>query len=327
MGIILIQFLIAAGLVIWAGTRLCRVGEELGRVFHWSHHWVGFILIAAATSLPELFTSVIGTTFVMREPDLTLGNLIGSTLFNVLILAFFDLFMGGRVLASAIERRTVQSGFLVIVLLLLVLNGVLFPERGGLFNMGFFTMLLLPAYFAGMWWISKTEGAVQSQEVTSEQSEGGEAGPPLRQFAILTAITFVACLWVSYTADAIAEQTFLSKTSVGALFLALVTSLPEVTVVMTAVRRGWYLLAVGTIYGSNAFNMVLFSLCDIVWPGSLLKGVDQSSITLILVALLLTAIPVTRYLVRFKSPLKSANVESVAVVVIYFVLAGLLLRQ
>ena len=82
-------FAIAAALVVWAGIRLARAGDEIAERAHLSRLAVGIVLMATATSLPEIVTDV--SAAVVGAPDLAVGDLFGSCMANMAILAVIDL--------------------------------------------------------------------------------------------------------------------------------------------------------------------------------------------------------------------------------------------
>jgi cation:H+ antiporter len=84
-----IQFLAAALVIVLAGMRLARYGDVLGEKTGLGRSWIGVVLLAATTSLPELFTG-IGATALAALPDIAVGDVLGSCMFNLLILSFMD---------------------------------------------------------------------------------------------------------------------------------------------------------------------------------------------------------------------------------------------
>jgi cation:H+ antiporter len=293
---LILQFCLASALVLWAGVQICKVGDGLASSFGWSHHFVGFIFLSTVTSLPELFTSVIGTTLIVKEPDLTAGNLIGSVLFNSVLLGVFDIMVAGRLLRQGADRTSFFSCLLVVFLLHLVFAGMCFPEVQGFGGMQFFTLLLIPTYLAGFWFLSRYQKeGVSKLEETPDVSKKSVY---LKRYVFLAIIILIACLWISQTADQISEVSGLSRTFVGSLFLAFVTSLPEITVAFSAVRSGWFALAFGTILGSNAFNLSLFSFCDMAWPGAILSAIQPQFMWILFPAFFMTLAPFTGFLMR-----------------------------
>lgn len=84
-----VLFAAVALVIVGAGTRLARYGDVIGEKSGLGRNWIGVVLLAATTSLPELFTG-LGATAVAALPDIAVGDVLGSCMFNLLILSFMD---------------------------------------------------------------------------------------------------------------------------------------------------------------------------------------------------------------------------------------------
>ena len=85
-------FVICTALITLSGTQLSKQGNKLAEATGLSKAWIGLILMATVTSLPELVTGISAVT-VVTAPDLAAGNVLGSCAFNLLILSLLDLFV------------------------------------------------------------------------------------------------------------------------------------------------------------------------------------------------------------------------------------------
>jgi len=94
MHMIWIKFAICALLILFAGKRLARYADVIAEKTGLGGLWIGLILVAVATSLPELFTG-IGSIVFVDAPDLTIGNLFGANSYNLLNIGFLDLLTKG----------------------------------------------------------------------------------------------------------------------------------------------------------------------------------------------------------------------------------------
>src|SRR5690242_18114789 len=86
---IALKFAAAAVVIVLAGVRLARYGDILGEKSGLGGSWIGIVLLAATTSLPELFTG-FGATALRPLPDIALGDVLGSCMFNLVILSMMD---------------------------------------------------------------------------------------------------------------------------------------------------------------------------------------------------------------------------------------------
>ena len=87
--VILVVFALSAGLIWWAGTRLERLADVLSRRSGLGHAFTGVLLLAAASSLPEVATTVTAVA-VLRDPSLAVHNLVGGVAFQTVVLAIAD---------------------------------------------------------------------------------------------------------------------------------------------------------------------------------------------------------------------------------------------
>src|SRR3990172_5393858 len=111
-----LQFVACLAIIVIAGSRLAKYGDLIAEKTGLGRVWIGVVLLAAVTSLPELATGISSVTFV-GEPDLTMGDLFGSNLINLAIIAIIDLVhRSGPVLhylGSGIVLSTILSLFMI----------------------------------------------------------------------------------------------------------------------------------------------------------------------------------------------------------------------
>ena len=110
-----IQFLAAALVIVFAGVHLARYGDVLGEKIGLGRSWVGVVLLAATTSLPELFTG-FGSTALSALPDIAVGDVLGSCMFNLLILSFMDAIQPEPISARAHQGHALSIGFGLLLL-------------------------------------------------------------------------------------------------------------------------------------------------------------------------------------------------------------------
>lgn len=281
-------FVLSAVAVIAAGARLSRDGDVLAEVTGLGGAWIGAVLIAGITSLPELATDIYAVN--AGEHGLAIGDLFGSCMANLLILAVADLATTQVRVLTRVAINQVMVGLLGISLLALAAAGILAHMNVAIFGLGWSTLAIGIGYFAGMRLLHVNRGqapfAAEAETHTPDRRalRGAIAGFIFSALVILFAARFLAS-----SAAQIAAQLGISSGFVGMVLLALTTSLPEVTVSIAAVRAGSYDLAVGNLLGSNAFNMAILTVLDLVdGPGPLLAKAGPGLIVGALFAILLT---------------------------------------
>ncbi len=277
----IIQFLLSALVILVAGAALTQFGDIIANKSRLGRLMVGTILIAGATSLPELGVNI--SSVRMGAADLAAGDLIGSSLFNLLILAVLDLTRrsAGRMFSEASANQA-MTACVSIVLTAIVAIFILLADRMGSFEIwrvGPGTIVLLGAYVVGIRMIHRGRKRSGSEEqgehafwpASLERLElrGGIIGYLVAGACILTAAPFLAG-----AANTLAEASGLGGTFFGSTFVALCTSLPEAVTTFTALRIGAFSMAAGNILGSNCFNMVVLGLLDFVHPEALMAAVS-----------------------------------------------------
>lgn len=273
-------FLATALVIVGAGVRLARYGDVLGEKSGLGRSWIGLVLLATTTSLPELFTG-IGATALSSLPDIAIGDVVGSCMFNLLILSMMDAVQPEPLSTRAHQGHALSIGFGLLLTGIAGL-GLLGDGRWpALLWVGATTPVLIAVYFVSMrviFWNEQHRRAAEAREVATELQYGDI---PLRSavlnYAGAALLVVGAALWLPRLGAEIARQTGLGEAFVGTLFVAITTSLPEIVVSLTAVRLGAIDLGIGNILGSNLFNLLILGLDDVFYrQGPLLAAADAS---------------------------------------------------
>jgi cation:H+ antiporter len=275
-----VQFLATALVIVFAGVRLARYGDVLGEKTGLGRSWIGVVLLAATTSLPELFTG-FGATALARLPDIAVGDVLGSCMFNLLILSFMDAIQPEPLSTRAHQSHALSLGFGIV---LIGIAGIGLAAGGRLPPLGWiglYSPALIALYFVSMRVIFSHERSRRAREVQEVAEELRYQDISLRaatiQYSVAAVVVVAAALWLPRLGAELARQTGLGEALVGSLFIAITTSLPEIVVSLSAVRIGAIDLGVGNVLGSNLFNLLILGLDD-VWyrEGPLLADVGPS---------------------------------------------------
>lgn len=269
-----VWFLLLAAAVSVVGVLLARSSDQLGEALNLERSMTGFLMLAAATSLPELVVSCQ----VARSGavDMAVGSLLGSCLMNLLILAGIDLSRrtGGRILSRQTAAHALAS-LASILLASFVALAILVPMSPifGRFHWG--SLMVLVGYIVTFRLVF-IDHQIATQDrigVVEDEDVGGATAtiqrPSKRRPAILYALAtlgvFLLAPPLASTSEQLAQLLNLSGTFFGAVFLALVTSLPEVVTTAEASRMRADDLAIGNILGSNTFNLLILVALDLVY--------------------------------------------------------------
>ena len=251
-------FLASAVAVVFLGGYLAKYGDALASLTGWGRLFVGSILVALATSLPEVSNNI--TAVRIDNPQLALGDVLGSNMFNILTLGMVALLFGGK---RFLQRVAPEQGYLI--LLAAVLTGIavvaLFANSGvHVWQVGLSSIIILVAYLVGMW-------VVYNRRPSAANDEGGnESGITLRRawimFILVSLGVIVSGVLLAQSVDRIAHVTGVSSGVLGILAVALVTSMPEISATFAAARLGAADLGFAGVYGSCVFNITILAYAD-----------------------------------------------------------------
>ena len=330
-----LTFFFSAAVVVAAGSQLARHGDHIAKETGIGGLWIGVVLIASATSLPEIVTDV--TAAWIEKPDLAAGDLFGSSMTNMMVLAVIDLLhRQRRVWQSASQGHTLVAGLAIV--LTSVADALINADLGwSIGHVGVDTIGLALLYVLGARVVFRQqylEARLRiAGEATQRASTGKDPVPPglrlpsrgsLLGLAAAAGFILVAAPFLATSAADISEITGLQESFVGVTFLAITTSLPELATAIAAVRLGSYDLAVGNLFGSNAFNVLVFLFADIAYrPGPLFSDVADAQVLAALMAILLTATGMMGIIYRAERRFFLLEPDAVAVILGY--VAGMLL--
>jgi cation:H+ antiporter len=312
--VIWLEFVISAALIVVAAMKLAECADAIALRTKLGGMFVGTLLLAGATSLPELFTTLHSIN--QGVPALAAGNIFGSSMFNMLILAMLDL---SNPRTRILRRVAVNHALSASVAVLLTGTAVLFvlADIGAQIGwVGLDSIMLVGMYWLGMALVyGKNRLRGESAEVPPANVEGvlGLA-PAVLCFSGATVVLVMVTPWLVHSSVGIAEITGLSTGFIGAALVAVVTSLPEVVTAVAAVRIGAHDLAVGNLFGSNIFNIFALGSTDIFYfQGRFLGSVDPTLALAGLAGLLLTSLGLVGTLAQVERRLLFVEVDALLI--------------
>lgn len=317
-------FILSVIMVVIAGVKLSEYGDVIASKTKLGHSLVGGLLIAAATSLPELVTSI--TSALMDIPDIAIGNVYGSNTFNIMILAVIDILHGQGPLAVKVKMNHILSGMLGALLSAVGALAILMSYIGDIdFQMGWlsissFTILVIYLYGSILIVRYETKKAKveTSGDIETVDQRGISLGKSIIGFGLACSIIIWAGITLSKTGDAIAVATGLGHTFVGTLLIAATTSLPELVASIAAIKIGAYDMAVGNVFGSNIFNMLIIVLSDIAYyKGPIFSAIKIEHAITALAGIILSCIAVIGLFYRSKRTIFTVGWDSVFIIIFY----------
>lgn len=261
------QFLACIVLIGVAGVRLIRYGDAIASLTGLSRSWIGVILIATVTSLPELVTGLSAVT-VAHAPDLAVGDALGSCVFNLAILALVDVFHRRQaVYAHASQAHLLSAGFGVVMLAFVALVLVLTAQGilPSIAHVSWGSLAIVVLYVAAMRAMYLAEQAHPRPTDRGAEPTGMGLKAALTGYALASMAIVASGIWLPLVGVELARLMGWSNSFVGTLFIALATSVPELATTWGAVRLGAIDMAMANLLGSNLFDVLILAFDDLAY--------------------------------------------------------------
>ncbi|MDH5480472.1 MAG: sodium:calcium antiporter [Nitrosomonas sp.] len=287
------EFVTCAVLIGVAGTKLSRYADVIADKTGLSGSWVGLILLATVTSLPELVTGISALTLA-HAPDIAVGGVMGSCVFNLAILVILDFMIRGESVYHRAHRNHLLTAGFGIALIGFAGLSILLASMGLTINISFtgiYTPIIMMLYLVAMRALFVREHTQIEHLV--EQVASRYPDLTLRQasigYAISALVVIAAGVYLPVVCAQLAEIMGWHNSFVGTLFVAGVTSLPELAVTIAAVRMGALDMAVANLLGSNLFNILVLAIDDVIFiKGALLSHISVTHAVSALSAVIMT---------------------------------------
>ncbi|ODS49972.1 MAG: inner membrane protein [Halanaerobium sp. 4-GBenrich] len=319
-----LEFILMALFIIISGTYLSRFGDIIADKSGLGQAFIGGILIAMATSLPELVTSI--SSALVGAPDIAVGNAFGSNTFNLVILAFADLLQGKGPLLLRVNYSHILSGLVGVLLSALVVFSLILSHfmnfNLNVFGVGLDSIILLLTYLVSVRMIYRYD---QNNPLDAKDEEKENLNPEytlnkaLLGFAACAVVIVFSGYRLTLTADQISAVTGIDQSFIGSILVAAATSLPELVATISAIRIGAYNMAVGNVFGSNIFNMTVIFFADVFYrQGVLLQDVRIVHILTATVGIVMATIILIGLFYRSRRSFMWMGWDAIAAAVVYF---------
>ncbi|MCC9606004.1 hypothetical protein LOC68_20065 [Blastopirellula sp. JC732] len=327
------QFVGLAVVIVIAGSFMTKAADVIGEKSGLGSSLAGLVLLAAATSLPEFAININAVQLpdYATGVDLAMGNILGSSLFNLLILGVIDLAIRSKTrmfspLSAAHALSALASVALTSILLLFLLlhhQQTDLPLAWGHVGLGSLGVGLFYLFSLRLIYLDQQVAATLEAPLLEEAEEKKMSlTRAIATYLIATVVIFIAARYLSIVADRVAEVTGLGGSFVGSTFLALTTSLPEMVTTIVAVRMGASDMAIGNILGSNAFNIAIILPVDAFYSrGAILQ--DASGVHAVTAGLVIFVTCVATMGILYRAEKRYLLVEPDALLVVLLVIASL----
>jgi len=318
-------FLVSSGVVVATAIKLAEYGDVIAVRTRLGGLFIGALLLAGATSLPELVTAI--SSIQQTVPNLAAGNFFGSNMFNMFLLAVLDLLnQRARILRQVAFTHALTAALATsmigLVMFFMIAN---IPWQIGW--VGVDSLIVILVYIGGVRLIQLQGQQSGAAMEPLPEAVSGHVLSLRRALLGFGAATVVLILVVPYLVSSsveIAHLTGLGTGFVGAVLVAFVTSLPELVAALAAIRLGAFDMAVGNLFGSNVFNMFALASVDLFYtPGRFLAVIDPAFVLAGLLGLLLTNLALVGNLARLERRFLFIELDALLLIILY--LAGVFL--
>ncbi|SDP78199.1 cation:H+ antiporter [Arthrobacter sp. ok909] len=338
--VVLLIFTGAAAAIWVAGIHLSRQTDVLDVRMHLGSALGGLILLAVATNLPEIAITVSAAS--SGNIGVAVGNILGGIAIQTVVLVILDLFgtKGAAPLSyQAASLSLVIEAITVVGVLGVVIAGSQMPGSLVAFRLTPAAVLITLIWGLGLVLVKRSQKSLPWQEqghapdsqakprghAKAHAAKNGTTPSTARSitiFVIAAAVTLAAGVLLERSGDAIAGHIGLSGVLFGATFLALATSLPEISTGLASVKQGDYKLAFSDIFGGNAFLPVLFLVAVLISGKPVLPQAHATDIYLTALAILLTLTYMLGLIFRPRRKILGMGTDSLIVLILYLLGIG-----
>ena len=339
--LLVVVFVAGAGATWAAGLYLSKTTDSLDRRLGLGEALGGLILLAIAGTLPEI--AIVTSACLAGHLSLAVGNLIGGIAIQTLVLVVLDFSTGSKRPLSFLVGSLVPvlEALIVIVVLATVLGGAALPTSTSIGGVSPTSIAAVVLWLGGLWVVNRVRlhGDWKVEMPGSHPGRSHRREPHPREerpytrrstayvaviFGLASAVTLAAGVTLQSSGNELAGRWGMQGAIFGATILATATALPEISSGIAAVRLGDHQLAMGDIFGGNAFQLTLFLLADLIAGTPVIVAARGSDVWLGAAGLLMTGIAAAAVIARPKHTFLRLGIDSITLVVIYAAVIALL---
>ena len=259
----ILYIIIGVALVIWGADRLTEGASSLARGMRVPEIVIGLTIVAAGTSAPELFVSLVSA--LKGTSDLSVGNIIGSNIFNTTLIVGCSALVAPMVVAKSTVKKDIPFAvFASLLMFVLCFDDMDSPHLWGNEISRSDGLILLIGFVAFMFYtfsMAKKDGLMPTEEELEDNAElpkdYSRLGRNLFWIVLgLACLIFGSNLFID-AVTYVAHRFGVRQSVIGLTIVAGGTSLPELATSVVAAFKGRSALAIGNVIGSNVFNILL----------------------------------------------------------------------
>lgn len=277
--------IIGATFVILGADKLTEGAAALARKMKMSEMIIGLTIVAAGTSAPELFSSLVSA--LKDKPDMAVGNVLGSNIFNAMLIVGCAAMVAPMTITKSTVRKDIPFAvFASMLLMALCADGFDSIELKGKMISRIDGILLLIGFIVFMAYTLRGAKGPDAPEASAASADMKVWKSVLFVVLGLAGLVIGSNLFVDSASD-VASSLGVSDGVIGLTIVAGGTSLPELATSVVAARKGQSAMAIGNVIGSNVFNILfILSLTAIISPMEI-NGITLVDISMLLGSILL----------------------------------------
>lgn len=281
-----VLFVVGIAIVLWGADRLTDGAVGLAERMGVPQLVIGLTIVAMGTSMPEFFVSFMSA--LNGTPDLAVGNVVGSNIFNSLFIVGCAAAVSPIVILPITVKKDVPFALVASVVLLMMCLDSSISRIDALILFAMFCFFMFAT-------LRGAKGGNGAEDGTQEQAAGEAAGGS-KQMSVMKAILLtllgLACLILGSNVfvdnvSAIARTLGMSDALIGLTIVACGTSLPELATSVVSARRGNSGIAIGNVLGSNVFNiLMILGLTGLISPMQI-QGITQFDLSVMVISVIM----------------------------------------
>jgi cation:H+ antiporter len=278
--------------------------------------------MAVVTSLPELATG-ISSTALFQLPDIAVGDILGSCMFNIVILALLDVSSLPPLSVRAHQGHILSAGFGALLLVIASIAITLGNDLPSFGSIGIYSIVFILIYLIALKMIfiheKRRVGEFVNQVAAELQYDKVSLRSSIIYYALNAFIVVCSAIALPLIGEKIAEISGLGQTFVGNVFIALSTSLPELVVTAAALKIGAVDMAFGNLFGSNLFNLFILAIDDFFYTkGPILSIASKDHLISALSAIGMVSIAIAGLTYRQRRKTLFFSWDSLGILIFYF---------
>lgn len=270
--------LVGIVLVLWGAGRLTDGAVAVAEKMKMPQIVIGLTIVAMGTSMPEFSVSLISA--LKGTPDLAVGNIVGSNIFNALFIVGVSALVAPMTIMKSTVRKDIPFALVASALLLIMcLDGDISRVDAAVL----FVMFIIFMYM--------TLKGSKGESAEACEADGCGGGRPMSGWmSAVWIVVGLACLIGGSNlfvegATAVATRLGISEAVIGLTIVAGGTSLPELATSVVSARRGNSGIAIGNALGSNVFNILaILGVTGLITPMKL-QGITLTDLSMLVVSI------------------------------------------